>query len=73
MPYVLEGLVEEAVPQVMPHVSEQRIHGSAFGGSAKPLHAASRGEVSLNGLDRRAKCTEILCRIMDGRRVGSDQ
>jgi hypothetical protein len=57
----------------MPRIGEQRLHGTAFSGGVKLVYAAERGEIGLNGLDRRAKGTEVLRRAVDSRLVGSNE
>jgi len=57
----------------VPRVGEQRLHRSAFDSSVQPVHAVERGEIGLEGLDRRAEYAEVLRCVVDGRLIGSDQ
>ena len=73
MPGLGEILVEEGSPQAAAGVGHQRIHPSALGRSIEFVHALSRCQVDLYGLDLRTGTTKRRCGLFDGRLVGSDQ
>jgi hypothetical protein len=73
VPHLIEVLIEEAVPQAVPRVGEQRLHRSAVGGGVEFVHAVKRGEIGLDGLDRCTEGTELLSGSLDGGLIGGDQ
>ena len=68
VPHVIKVLVEEAVPQAVPGVGEQRLDRSALGGGVQPVHAIERGKVGLDSLDRHTERAELLRGIVTSMR-----